>query len=38
MIMDMPLDSVLRWQEDALPLPVEELVDDLLQKAHATEM
>lgn len=35
MIMDMPLDSILRFQQDALPIPVEEMVDDLLQKAHS---
>ena len=37
MIMDMPLDSVLRFQQDALPMPVEMIVDDLLKKAHAME-
>jgi beta-glucosidase len=35
MIMDMPLDSILRFQQDALPMPVEEMVNDLLQKAHS---
>jgi beta-glucosidase len=38
MIIDMPLDSVLRFQQDMLSMPVDELVDDLLQKAHTMEI
>ena len=33
-MMDMPLVSMLHFQEEGLPMPPEELVDDMLQKAH----
>jgi beta-glucosidase len=32
--MDMPLLSILQFQEGAFPRPVTELVDDLLEQAH----
>ena len=31
---DMPLVSVLYFQPDALPTPVDEMIDDLLNKVH----
>ena len=34
-LMDMPLLSVLQFQESAFPRPVEELVDDLLAQAYS---
>jgi len=37
MIMDMRLDSVLMFQQHALPMPVDEIVDDFLQKAHGMD-
>jgi beta-glucosidase len=33
-LLDMPLLSVLQFQENAFPRPVEELVDDLLEQAY----
>jgi beta-glucosidase len=33
-IQDMPLVSVLMFQQEALPMPAEELVDELLQQVH----
>jgi hypothetical protein len=33
-LMDMPLLSVLQFQESAFPTPVEGLVDDLLAQAY----
>ncbi len=36
-IMDMPLISVLMFQQDALPMPVDDLVENLLQQAHSSE-
>ncbi len=35
MIMDMPLTGILMFQQDALPMSVEEMVAGMLQKAHA---
>jgi beta-glucosidase len=35
MFMDMPLMGILMFQQDALPMPVEEMVAGMLQKAHA---
>jgi len=37
MLGDMPLVSVLMWQQGALPMHPEDLVDGLLQQAHAVE-
>jgi beta-glucosidase len=37
MLGDMPLVSVLMWQQDALPIHPEDFVDGLLQQAHSTE-
>lgn len=34
MFMDMPLLSVLMFQQSALPMPAEEMVDGLLKQAH----
>lgn len=34
MLMDMPLTSILMFQQDALPKPVEEMVADLLHQVH----
>lgn len=34
MFMDMPLTGILMFQQDSLPMPVEELVAGMLQKAH----
>jgi len=34
MMGDMPLVSVLMWQQDALPMPPEDLVDGLLAQVH----
>jgi hypothetical protein len=34
MFMDMPLTSVLMFQQDALPMPAEEMVVGMLQQAH----
>jgi len=33
-MLDMPLLSILQFQESAFPRPVEELVDDLLKQAY----
>jgi hypothetical protein len=33
---DMPLVSVLLFQQNVLTMPADELVDDLLRKVHAT--
>ena len=33
-LMDIPLLSILQFQESAFPRPVEELVDDLLEQAY----
>jgi hypothetical protein len=33
--MDMPLPGVLHFQESALPMPADDLVDGLLAQAHA---
>jgi hypothetical protein len=33
-MLDMPLLSILHFQESAFPKPVEELVDDLLEQAY----
>jgi len=38
MALDMPLTSVLMFQQDALPMPVEDLVDGLIQQAHKLEL
>jgi beta-glucosidase len=35
MILDMPLLSILMFQRAAFTTPVEDIVDDLLAKAHA---
>jgi len=35
MIIDMPLESILMFQQELLPMPADQLVDDFLQKAHA---
>jgi beta-glucosidase len=32
---DMPLYNLLQWQEDNLPKPAEEMLEDLLAQAHA---
>ena len=37
MMNDMPLVSVLMFQQDALTLPAEELVDELLRQVHNTK-
>lgn len=37
MIIDMPLMSILMFQQAAFTTPVEEIVDDLLRKAHAVD-
>ncbi len=34
MLGDMPLVSVLMWQQSALPMPAEDLVDGLLKQVH----
>jgi beta-glucosidase len=34
-LMDMPLPGVLHFQESALPMPADDLVDGLLAQAHA---
>ncbi len=34
MFMDMPLTGILMFQQDALPMPVEEMVAGMLQQAH----
>ncbi len=35
-LMDLPLMSVLQFQESLWPIPVNKVIDDLLQKVHAT--
>jgi beta-glucosidase len=35
MILDMPLPSILMWQPELLPMPVEDMVDVFLQQAHS---
>lgn len=37
MIMDMRLDNILMFQQHVLPMPVDDIVDGLLQQAHAIE-
>jgi beta-glucosidase len=34
MLMDMPLPSILMFQQDALPMPVEEMMAGLLHQVH----
>ena len=36
MFMDMPLMGILMFQQNALPMPVEEMVAGMLQRAHAS--
>jgi hypothetical protein len=36
--MDMPLVSILHFQETGLPKPPDEMVDEMLQKAHQLEI
>jgi beta-glucosidase len=38
MIVDMPLISLLLFQQSALTMPAEDIVDGLLQQAHNTEL
>jgi hypothetical protein len=38
MIMDMPLISLLQFQQNALTMPAEDMVDGLLQQAHNMEL
>jgi len=37
-IFDMPLDSLLMFTQEQLPMPVDDLVDGLLQQAHAMDL
>jgi beta-glucosidase len=37
MMNDMPLLSVLMWQQNSLPMPVEEIVEGMLLQAHGLE-
>ncbi|MFN2148694.1 MAG: glycoside hydrolase family 3 C-terminal domain-containing protein [Anaerolineales bacterium] len=36
MIYDMPLESVLRWQQDAWSTPAEEIAEEMLSKVHSS--
>lgn len=38
MIIDMPLPSILMFQQAALTTPVDEIVNDLLERAHAIDV
>jgi beta-glucosidase len=37
MVNDMPLESVLMWQQDAWTMPIDEIVDGLLKQVHGIE-
>jgi len=37
MIQDMPLPSILMFQPQFLPMPVEEMMDVFLQQAHSKD-